>query len=133
MRRCYLDTSALRHLLVAHEATDEVRQRLTAGTIAATSQITVTELHRLGGRVPGVSVQHVDAVLAHVDLVLMTPDQARAAGVLAGRHSELGSIDAVHRQAALDFGATEFVTSDRRQAAAATDVGLAVTYLGPAT
>lgn len=131
MRRCYLDTSALRHLLVRHESSDAVRQRLEPGALAATSQITVTELLRLAVRFPELTVEHVDAVLANVDLILLTAAQTRAAGLLpdlpAG--TQLRSLDALHLQAALDFGATEFVTSDRRQAEAALGVGLTVTQL----
>jgi predicted nucleic acid-binding protein len=126
LRRSYLDTSALRHLLVRHAATDAVRELLGAGTIAATSQVTVTELLRVAGRIPGVSLQHVDAVLANVDLILLTQDQSRAAGLLPDLPSgaQLRSLDALHLH-----GATEFVTSDRRQGEAASGVGLSVTHL----
>jgi predicted nucleic acid-binding protein len=130
--RCYLDTSALRHLLVQHPATDDVRLRVEAPrTIAATSQITVTELHRLGLRVPELTVQQVDAVLGNVDLVMLTAEQLRGAGLLPDLPSgtQLRSLDALHLQAAVDFGATEFVTSDRRQADAAVAVGLHVSLL----
>lgn len=132
MTRCYLDTSALRHLLVQHPATEDVRLRVEApATIAATSQITVTELHRLGLRVPELTVQQVDAVLGNVDLVMLTAEQLRGAGLLPDLPSgtQLRSLDALHLQAAVDFGATEFVTSDRRQADAAVAVGLHVSLL----
>lgn len=132
MTRCYLDTSALRHLLVQHPSSSVVRQRVRAKhTIAASSQIAVTELHRLGTRVPGVSAQHVDAVLDNIDLVTVGEEQLRAAGLLPDLPSgtQLRSLDALHLQAALDFGATEFVTSDRRQAEAASSVGLTVVLL----
>lgn len=132
MKRCYLDTSALRHLLVQHPSTDTVRARLTDDEIlAASSQIAVTELHRLGPRVPGLTPQSVDAVLDAIDLIALTPEQLRAAGLLPdlAPGEALRSLDALHLQAALDFGATEFVTSDKRQGKAARAARLAVTLL----
>lgn len=132
MKRCYLDTSALRHLLVQDQASARVRRRvLDAETIAASSEIAVTELHRLGQRVPELSVQDVDAVLDSIDLVVLSLHQLRAAGLLPDLTPgvQLRSLDALHVQAALDFGSTDFLTSDRRQAAAAMATGLKVTTL----
>ena len=132
MKRCYLDTSALRHLLVQAPATRKVQRRLAEDdSIVATSHVAVTELHRLGQRVPELTAQHVDAVLDSVDLVLLTEDQLRAAGLLPDLPSggQLRSLDALHIQAALDFGATEFVTSDRRQGEAARALRLPVTVV----
>lgn len=127
MRRSHVDTSALRHLLVAHVHMAEVRARVTdADTIAATSQIAVTELHRLALREPQLTVPDVDAVLDRVDLVVLTATQLRSAGLLPHPRSgaQLRTLDASYIQAALDFQAGEFVTSDRRQADAAELVGL---------
>lgn len=97
----------------------------------ATSDITVAELHRVGRSVPEISPQQVDAVLANIDLVPLSPEQLRAAGLLPGLPAgfPLRTLDAIHLQAALDFGATELLTSDRRQAAAAKALGLAVRVL----
>ena len=99
--------------------------------LVASSQIAVTELHRTALALPGVSAAEVDAVLDKVSLVALTPDQLRRAGLLpplpAG--AQLRSLDAIHIQAALDIGATEFVTSDKRQAKAAKAAGLTVTVV----
>lgn len=132
MTRAYLDTSALRHLLVPHKASESVRARiLDQGSIVASSEMTVTELHRFAARVPQLSVGQVDAVLDNIDLVTLTREQLRAAGLLPdlAAGTQLRSLDALHIQAALDFGASEFVTSDRRQGEAATGIGLAVVLL----
>ncbi|MCW2674937.1 MAG: hypothetical protein JWP14_3526, partial [Frankiales bacterium] len=61
----------------------------------------------------------------------ITPDQLRRAGLLPDQPPgiQLRSLDALHLQAAIDFGATEFVTSDRRQAEAAKALRLKVRYL----
>ena len=127
MRRTYLDTSALRHLLVAHPHTADVAARLMdADTITATSQIAVTELHRLALREPQLTVPDVDAVLDRVDLVALSTTQLRSAGLLPNLRSgaQLRGLDAIHIQASLDFNATEFLTSDNKQADAADLLGL---------
>lgn len=132
MTRCYLDTSALRHLLVWHRRTAEVQNRFAAtDSVVATSQITVTELHRLGQRCPELTTQDVDAVLDNIDLVALNSEQLRAAGLLPDLPAgvQLRSLDAMHIQAATVFGATEFVTSDARQAKAAKAARLRVTLL----
>lgn len=132
MTRTYLDTSALRHLLIASSVTARVERAVNdAESLAASSQIAVTELHRLGLRLPEVTVRDVDAVLGHVDLVRLSEEQVRAAGLLPDLPSgaQLRTLDAIHLQASLDLGATEFWTSDRRQAQAADKLGLHVTFL----
>lgn len=129
MRRSYLDTSALRHLLVVHHRSADVAARLLdTDTVAATSQLAVTELHRMALREPQLTLDDVDAVLGSLDLVAVTGQQLRAAGLLPDLPSgvQLRSLDAIHIQSAVDFGATEFLTSDGRQAAAAAAAGLFV-------
>lgn len=132
MRLLYLDTSALRHLLVQSSATEVVAEALRGpDRVTASSALVLTELHRLGQLSAGVSVQDVDDVLDKVDLIPVSPDQLRAAGLLPAlaAGTQLRSLDAIHIQAALDFGAVEFLTSDRRQAEAATAARLPVTLL----
>jgi predicted nucleic acid-binding protein len=131
-RRCYLDTSALRHLLSKSARTADVTSLVEDDTIVcASSQIAVTELHRMALMVPGLSPHEVDEVLLHLDLIPLDQQQLRRAGLLphlpAG--AQLRSLDALHIQAALDCGATEFITSDRQQGKAAKAAGLSVTLL----
>lgn len=133
MRRTYLDTSALRHLLVPHPRhTRTVTSRYRdATTTVATSDVAVTELHRFAQRVPELAIADVDAVLDNTDLVALTQQQLRSAGLLPDLPSggQLRALDAIHVQAALDFAATEFLTSDQRQALAAKAAGLKVSLL----
>lgn len=132
MTRTYFDTSALRHALLATAHSERVRREIEAEqSVCTTSDIATTELHRLASRYPGLTTAAVDDLLGRVDLVPISPDQLRAAGLLPDVPSgtPLRSLDAVHIQAALDAGATAFVTSDQRQARAAEAVGLRVELL----
>lgn len=131
-QRTYFDTSVLRYLLNDHPRTASVRERLEdLEAVSASSQIAITELHRTALVLPSVSAAEVDAVLDKVSLVAITEDQLRRAGLLPALSAgvQLRSLDALHVQAALDLGATEFLTSDKRQAKAARAAGLKVTLL----
>ena len=131
-KRNYVDTSALRHALSPSPRTADIRRLLDdEAQVCATSQIAITELHRTALLAAGVSPVEVDDVLEKLDLIDVDAGQLRRAGLLpplpAG--GQLRSLDAIHIQAALDIGATAFVTSDKRQAKAAKAAGLVVTVL----
>jgi predicted nucleic acid-binding protein len=118
--------------LIAHPRSQDVVALIQdEGTLAASSELTIAELHRLAARIPVISARAVDDVLDRIDLVALTAPQLRAAGLLPDLPSgaQLRSLDAIHLQAALDFGAHELVTSDRRQAQAATNLNVRVTLV----
>lgn len=130
--RFYFDTSVLRVLLIRQAATKVVTARFhEPGAILASSELTITELHRFALTVPSVSAWEVDQVLGELDLVAITAEQLRRAGLLPHLPAgvQLRSLDAIHVQAALDMGATEFLTSDKRQGKAAKAAGLTVKVL----
>lgn len=96
------------------------------------SELTVTELRRAGGRRSATFAQRIDDLLTVLALV---PVDRRVLD-LAGRlePTELYPLDAVHLATALDLGArvAALVTYDHRLAQAARDSGLAVESPGAA-
>ena len=119
----YADTSALAKLLVLEQESAAMVAFLGADTDLVTSEITVTELHRLAARL-GVSSREVDALLSGLSLVRVTGVLLRQAGFV--RPPELRSLDAIHLATAAAVGLDGFLCYDTRLAAAAAASGLNV-------
>lgn len=122
----YADTSALRRLLIDDPYSVALERYLLEQDALATSDLTVTELHRVAGW-HEIGPGAVEDVLSRFDRVPLTQALFRQAGLLphlAGCY--LRSLDALHIVAALDTGQSAFVTYDGGQANAAAAVGLRV-------
>ena len=121
----YLDTSAAFRVLAEEPERQPLVDFLDANSTEGlvTSVVTAVEMYRSAHRLR-VSAELVDQVLSRLALVEMTSDIRSRAGLLPD--PTLRSFDAIHIATALDTGIATFVTYDRRQAAAAADLGLRV-------
>lgn len=121
----YLDTSAAFKVLTEEPERQPLVEFLDATSTEGlvTSVVTEVEMHRSAHRL-SVPASLVDEVLSRLALVEMTSDIRTRAGLLPD--PTLRSLDAIHIATALDTGIATFVTYDRRQAAAAADLGLRV-------
>lgn len=120
----YVDTSALRRLLIDDQHSESLESFLLDQDDVATSDIALTELHRVAGW-HDLDPAVVDDLLGRFDRVPVTAALLRQAGLLPHQTgSYLRSLDALHIVAALDTSQSAFVTYDGRQAAAAAAVGL---------
>lgn len=122
----YIETSAVAKLLVEEPASGRLAAHLDDvgdehGVLSST--LLETELRRFAIRV-GLEQRAVTDLLDHFDLVEIDRSLYREAGLLPGPH--LRSLDALHLAAALRVGADVLVTYDKRQAAAASVLGLPV-------
>lgn len=126
----YADTSALRRLLLDDEVTEALTGFLLDQDQLATSDLAVTELHRVAGW-HDIDPDVVEDVTSRFDRVPLTAALFRQAGLLPHLPGTyLRSLDALHIVAALDTSQSAFVTYDSRQAAAAAAVGLRVVAPG---
>jgi predicted nucleic acid-binding protein len=126
----YADTSALRRLLLDDDLSDRLVGYLSQQSAVATSDLSVTELHRLGAWHHR-SVEDVDDILSRFDRVPVTVAMFRQAGLLPHQPGDyLRSLDAIHLVAAIDTAQSAFVTYDRQQARAAAAIGLHVVAPG---
>jgi predicted nucleic acid-binding protein len=121
----YLDTSAAFKVLTEEPERQPLVEFLDATSTEGlvTSVVTEVEMHR-SAHLLSVPAALVDEVLSRLALVEMTSDIRTRAGLLPD--PTLRSLDAIHIATALDTGIATFVTYDRRQAAAAADLGLRV-------
>ena len=123
-RAVYLDASAIVKLVIAEAGSVELIDYLRARASSVTSRISQTEVGRAVRRQCDDASVSVDAVLATMTIVEVTPDVARSAGRL--QPAELRSLDAIHVATVLllagDIDAV--VTYDRRLATAAKVAGL---------
>jgi predicted nucleic acid-binding protein len=126
----YADTSALRRLLLDDEVSDALEAFLLDQDHLATSDLTLTELHRVAGW-HDIDPDVVEDVVSRFDRVPLTAALFRQAGLLPHQPGAyLRSLDALHIVAALDTSQSAFVTYDSRQATAAAAVGLRVVAPG---
>ena len=118
----YVETSAAAKLLVEEDASPRLAAHLDALPDHPVSSLVLeTELRRLAVRldIPQVTVTDL---LDRFDLLESDRSLYREAGMLPGRH--LRSLDALHVAAALRVDADVMLSYDRRQLAAAREVGL---------
>lgn len=121
----YVDSSAALKLIVSEPESESLVKHLDtrASTIEIVSSILLyTEAHRVARR-EHIGADLVDGVLARISLVSASDEQFLHAGSFP---EPMRSLDALHVAAALDIGASEFITYDHQQAKAATSVGLTV-------
>jgi predicted nucleic acid-binding protein len=122
----YVDTSALRRLLLEDDFSEPLVADLTQRTAVATSDLSVTELHRLAAWNQR-GIEEVDDILSRFDRVPVTEAMFRQAGLLPHRPGDyLRGLDAIHLVAAIDTAQSAFVTYDKQQARAAAALGLHV-------
>lgn len=126
----YADTSALRRLLLPNESRGLLENYLREQDGQATCDLTVTELHRVGGWYD-LDAGAVHDVLDRFDRIPLTAALFRQAGLLPHLPGVyLRSLDALHIVAALDTSQAAFVTYDLGQARAAAAVGLRIVAPG---
>ncbi len=125
-RAVYLDASAIVKLVLSETGSQELTEYLLGRAPSVTCRISTTEVSRAVRRQSLDAAASVEAVLATMTVVEVSPDLARTAGRL--QPAELRSLDAIHVATALmvagDIDAV--VTYDLRLAAAARLVGLQV-------
>lgn len=123
----YADTSALVRLLVTTPQRAALVSYLGAEPTLAGSGLTVTELLRVAVGKHQIPEAKALLLLDSLDLLSLHPDLMLRAGRLPSPPGTyLRSADAVHIAAAIEMGAADFLSYDRRQAAAARQAGLAV-------
>ncbi|MDR2373228.1 MAG: type II toxin-antitoxin system VapC family toxin [Bifidobacteriaceae bacterium] len=125
----YLDTSAALKLILAEaesaaliDALDAARPELAA------SFLLETELRRAAHRSPDFGQAEASAILDRVTLHEAPPALFLQAGLMPG--PALRSLDAIHLATAISIGADQVVSYDRRQVAAAGEIGLVVVSPG---
>lgn len=133
----YFDTSALMKLFLLEPGTDTVRELWDGASARATSVATYPEARsalasavrsgRMESQHDEAAVTELDLRYAAMNLIVLDPILAVAAGVVAQRHA-LRGYDAVHLASALSLGADAaiMITWDADLARAAGDGGLAV-------
>lgn len=123
----YADTSALVRVLVANPQRSALAAYLGTRPELAGCGLTVTELLRVAVGKHGVPEEAALTLLNHVDILALHPDLLLRAGRLPSPpETFLRSADAVHLVAAMEIGAAEFLSYDRRQAQAARQAGFDV-------
>ncbi len=124
MTTFYVDSSAWAKLLLDEPESESVvawvDERLAASDILVSSQLLVTELHRLAQR-EGVAPTAVGQALSVLGLALPSPVAFRQAGLIPG---SVRSLDALHVTQAIEVGADAFISFDTRQIAAAQAAGI---------
>jgi len=128
----YLDSSALVKIVVLEKESEALRAFVAESPARVTSAVSVTEVRRAIGRLPGGHAQADRARLVLDGVALLAVDLGildRAAGVAP---QELRTLDAIHIASALSLGADllAFVTYDERQRVAARKAGLPVAAPG---
>lgn len=128
----FLDASALVKLVVAESESSALRDHLIGRGIVA-SGLVRTEVPRairrslkeFGDPTLKLHLRRWNEVAARLALRPVSDEVLDAAGEIAS--GELRSLDAIHLVTAIDiFPIDRFITYDRRQAAAADDLGLSV-------
>jgi hypothetical protein len=128
----YLDSSALVKIVVREKESEALLAFVAANPARVTSAVSVTEVRRAIGRLPGRRAQADRARLVLDGMALLAVDLEildRAAGL---GPPELRTLDAIHIASALSLGGDlrAFVTYDERQLAAARKAGLPVAAPG---
>ena len=124
----YLDTSAFLKVLV-REAHSDAMVAAVDGHELWSSSLLAVEAHRAAMRL-GLEADEVDALLDDVSLVLPGTSTFLVARSIGG--AELRALDALHLATAVEIGSEleSLVTYDRRLAAAAASLGVAVSSPG---
>ena len=139
IERAYFDASALSKLVLKHEQGADIAAALWRDTRAAyTSWLSYPEAHSALARVhrndprslpdPEGAVELLDMMWTWFVRIDLTPAIAQRAAALVAQHS-LSGADAVHIATALSIrtdAPLTFASWDRRQAAAAAELGLIV-------
>ena len=131
MRYAYLDASAIAKLVVAEPESGALQRDLAGRAGVLTSRLGAVEVRRAARRIRGSRVlQHADGVLASFVLMELSPPILERASRVAP--PELRTLDAIHLATAtmLVLPGVDFITYDRRLAAAATAAGLTVVQPG---
>lgn len=125
MSRWYVDTSAAIKLLVEEAESTALLEAVEIETPDLVACLLVeTELRRVVAREPALTQSMISDLLQSISLYELPPPIFAEAGLLAG--SSLRSRDALHLAAAIRLGVDGVVTYDRRMAASAEELGLAV-------
>ncbi|MCB0963820.1 MAG: type II toxin-antitoxin system VapC family toxin [Acidimicrobiales bacterium] len=123
----YLDTSAVAKLIVLEAESSSVQDHLDRvadrGGALRSSILLETELRRLAIR-DALPQRQVSRILDGIDLIEAERAHFQIAAGFGHRH--LGTLDALHLACAVQVGADELVTYDRRLAEAAAEVGIVV-------
>lgn len=128
----YADTSALCRLLIDDEFSDPLERYLLEQDSLATSDLALTELHRVAAWYD-LDPDAVEDVVGRFDRIPLSQALFRQAGLLPHLPgSYLRSLDALHIVAALDTSQSAVVTYDGGQARAAAAVGLRIVAPGRA-
>lgn len=123
----YADTSALVRMLVNTPQRTDLLAYADTGPELMGCGLTVTELLRVAVGKHAVPEKRALALLDSLDLLTLHPDLMLRAGRLpAPPGTFLRSADAIHVAAAMEMGAADFLSYDRRQARAARQTGLVV-------
>jgi predicted nucleic acid-binding protein len=121
----YLDTSAAVKLCSREAETDALAGAIVdAQPSLVSAQLLETEMRRASTRRPDLPQATVTRLLDQVDLLEMSGNVFRVAGLLPG--ANLRSLDALHLAAALESGADALVAYDKRMIEAASELGLRV-------
>lgn len=145
MTRAFVDTSALAKRYLAEPASAEFDAWFVQSAPIIVSLLTTVELsstlHKCQrtGRVSATQLAEVEAVFARdvgdgcIDVLDLSPSAFHVARALLATHAADGlrTLDALQLAAAVEAGASTFVTSDHKLAAAAAASGLRVLVFGP--
>lgn len=130
LRRIYADSSALVKFVLNEPESPALRKAFRPGRTFLSSRLAVVEVPR------AVTLQRperdareaADELLAGCDLVEISDQVLQRARGLATR--ALRTLDAIHLATAVHVEATHLLSYDRRQLAAAADLGLEVSHPG---
>jgi len=121
----YIDTSAALKLIVEESESEVLLAELRAERPSiVSSRLLETELRRAVFRNSNLEQRTVTQLLTGVNISEITPAIMLQAGLLPG--AQLRSLDAIHLATAINIGAAQLLTYDRRMAEAAELLGLPV-------
>ncbi|HEY1540437.1 MAG TPA: type II toxin-antitoxin system VapC family toxin [Solirubrobacteraceae bacterium] len=126
MKVVYLDSSAIVKLVVDEAESAALRDFLAARATRLSCGLARVEVPRAVATLGSEACERAREIVAALDLIALDDRLLDAAGALRG---ELRSLDAIHVAAAREVGELLecLVTYDKRMAAAARALGLAVT------
>lgn len=123
----YIDTSAYLKLVIEEPESaalsNELRKARVAGHQVVSSVLLETELHRAAHRY-GIARDVIDREVAKITVISLADSTFRRAGMFPD--PLLRSLDALHLAVAIECGAAAIYTYDRRQAEAASHIGIEV-------
>jgi predicted nucleic acid-binding protein len=124
----YFDASALVKIVVREKGSEALRAFVAAHPVRVTSAVSVTEVRRAIGRLPGRHTLADRARLVLDGMAILAVDMEILERAARLEPPELRTLDALHVASALSLGSDllAFVTYDHRQRAAARKAGLSV-------